>query len=895
MYQICRESRSNAQILLPLMALIRYMTWAKRLLISVVLLFVGLYLLAWIFEDKLGRMALALVQEEVTTKVEVGEFHLSFIRAFPKIRGAFQQVYIQGADGDTLLHCKTLGLNMGWSTLWSDEASLDALIIEDGRLNIQFDKKGKGNYDIFRPSEDQEDASVRLNLRKALIQNLWVHFHDDDGDTRLDYLVADATIKGKWRSNTIKLEEELEGTLVLVQSGKDTLVADLPLNAFGPLQINLKTNIYELAGTELHLDGVESMLKGRWELDGKGTYLDLALEANDQPIDELWILVNKQYPVKGEPMVMSGKANLDLNIKGVIKGNNLPEITAALSWKDGRIKRAGGQLDDIRLQVDWSQPGGRKSDNSIITIRALDAAYAGEPLHVEGTIRQLNDPLLDLKANGSIPMALLQTEWVSGKEGVIRFHDVVIQGKLSRNDLQASGRAELENIVVTYQGDEIQVPSGNVELQQDRLGVRQLQVAIAKNTLLLDGDVHGFLAQFRDQVTPIAIRFDGKVQSDELDAFALMEQFQKWQQTQPAGSGAVSTYSGTPSAAFTKYNGTLHARIGHFVWQDIDGRDFSGSVALDGQTMLISGDAAAMGGSLNLEGELNWGQKTIWEGALTCEEVEVEEAFRQCHNFGQTFITGQQIKGSLSTQLLFNAEWDGQGRFIPENLHVYSAIQIEDGELKDLDVLETFSDFIHVKDLKHVRFSTLQNYLEVVDGMVYLPKMTIQSNALVLDITGLHGFNQNIDYGLRVDAGQVLINKITRHDASLTPKPARQNGWFNLYYHLSGNVDNYKFKSDKDQVKDDFVRSQFHRDRIRTVLVSEFGHILFEDEPEELEPLAERPVRTGIGTALSQGFRPGESTSSRALKTEPRSSIQRESEYLDDFEIEGGGGKKKKD
>ncbi|MBK7341637.1 MAG: hypothetical protein IPJ06_00180 [Saprospiraceae bacterium] len=294
------------------MALIRYMTWAKRLSIFLVLLFISLYLLAWIFEDKLGKMALALVREEITTEVQVGDFHLSFIRAFPRIRGAFRQVYVQGSDGDTLMLCQTLGLHMGWSTLWSEEVSLDALIIEEGRLNIHLDKKGKGNYDIFKPSADEEDSAIRLNLRKAHIQDLRVHFQDDQGDILVDYQIDDALVQGKWLSNTIKLEEELEGTLVMLKSGKDTLIADLPLNAYGPLQINLKTNSYDLAGTELQLDEVRSTLKGKWELDEKGTWLDLTLLSKDQHMAGLWSLVTKQVALSGEPLNLSGQADLEI-------------------------------------------------------------------------------------------------------------------------------------------------------------------------------------------------------------------------------------------------------------------------------------------------------------------------------------------------------------------------------------------------------------------------------------------------------------------------------------------------------------------------------------------------------------------------------------------------------
>jgi hypothetical protein len=108
--------------------------------------------------------------------------------------------------------------------------------------------------------------------------------------------------------------------------------------------------------------------------------------------------------------------------------------------------------------------------------------------------------------------------------------------------------------------------------------------------------------------------------------------------------------------------------------------------------------------------------------------------------------------------------------------------------------------------------------------------MLIQCNAMALDVTGIHGFDQTIDYGLRVDAGQVLINKIAKHDRSLAPKPNKRKGWFNLYYHIGGNVDNQDIKADRTMVKGDFVRSAQHRARIRQDLIDVFDQLLFTEE-----------------------------------------------------------------
>ena len=879
------------------MSLIRLVNWGKRLLIFVVLLFMGLYVLAWVFEDKLGQMALDLVRKEIKTEVEVGHFQLSFIRAFPHIRGAFEDVFIQGSDLDTLLSCSTLGLNLGWSTLWSDEPALDAVVIENGFLNLHLDHSGKANYEIFTTTENEEVQPVRLQLGKAIINDLTVHVQDDKSRSEVQYHIDKGVIRGSWQDQSIDIHEELEGTLFCLKTDGDTIAHDLALSAVGPLQIDLNTNAYHLPGSDLQLGEMNTNLNGSWELSPKGTFINLDLDAGHADIEELWSLASYHIPPSHKELDPRGIADLQVTIKGVAKGKKLPEIKASLKWEDGLLKQPGGNLNDIDLAVSWDQPAGKTISSGVVNIQNLMASFDGETLQVSGSISQIDDPFVDLQASGSMPISLVQTELVSGQSGKLIFEDLTIRGKLSRNDLEASGKATLETVELSYQGDEILVPSGQIELNKDLLSARDLSVIVAGNTLHLSGDIQGVLAQFRDLKSPHTIRFDGKVKSESLNAYSLMEQFNVWQNAEPA-AGKMVAQTGSGNAAFTSYQGKLSAEIGKFEWEDIHGVDFSGNVALEGKSMLISGEAQAMGGTLNLEGELAWGQKTVWDGALTCEEVEVEEAFKQCHNFGQTFLTDQQIKGALSTQLLFNAEWDAQGSFISDNLHVYATIQLDDGEIKGLDVLESFSDFIHVKDLRHVRFSTLQNYLEVVDGMVYLPKMAIRSNALTLDVTGLHGFDQKIDYGLRVDAGQVLMSKITRHDPTLKPKPTKRNGWFNLYYHLSGTADKYVYKSDRDRVKDDFMRSRFHRQRIRTALEAEFGRHLFDDDLEGDSPIAEQQDQGSSGSRLTPGVksnkRPRTQDQKRTITKKPIS-VQEESEYLEDFEIEGGGGKKKKD
>jgi hypothetical protein len=75
------------------------------------------------------------------------------------------------------------------------------------------------------------------------------------------------------------------------------------------------------------------------------------------------------------------------------------------------------------------------------------------------------------------------------------------------------------------------------------------------------------------------------------------------------------------------------------------------------------------------------------------------------------------------------------------------------------------------------------------------------------------------------------------------------------------------------------------------VLIEEFGNILFEDARDEEESLAEIPVATA-GAALPATTSPALPGPPRS-EPKPREQRREESEYLEDFEIIGGSGKRK--
>jgi len=194
----------------------------------------------------------------------------------------------------------------------------------------------------------------------------------------------------------------------------------------------------------------------------------------------------------------------------------------------------------------------------------------------------------------------------------------------------------------------------------------------------------------------------------------------------------------------------------------------------------------------------------------------------QCENFGQDVITDKNLRGRLSGKVALWTYWTDTGDFDYDKLRVLADVHGTNGEVIDLKMLEDFSTFVHIEDLRRVKFTDLQNYIEISKQELYLPAMLIQSNALNLTISGKQSFNNDIDYKLKVNAGQVLLNRIKKHDNDLDPLPA-EKGMFNLFYTIVGNLDKYDMKRSKKAVKAEFERSESRKKSISSALEAEFA------------------------------------------------------------------------
>jgi hypothetical protein len=252
--------------------------------------------------------------------------------------------------------------------------------------------------------------------------------------------------------------------------------------------------------------------------------------------------------------------------------------------------------------------------------------------------------------------------------------------------------------------------------------------------------------------------------------------------------------------------------IGHFVYHKLDLKNLVGQLRTT-QDHLIHLDSLRMdaaGGHIAMNGVFNGSDaKHIYlEPYLKLTNVDLDKLLFKFENFGQDVILSENLHGKLNSSIT------GKIRVYPDMIvdldqsEVHIDAQILKGRLENYDPVMMLSDYYGDKDLTKIRFDTLQNHMDIVNGQVSIPNMTIESTLGHMEISGTQNMNDEIDYFVRIPL-RVLI-KATRNkifgakendpetkDEIIKVDTDKRTRYLNL--NITGTIDDYKIKMGKDK------------------------------------------------------------------------------------------------
>lgn len=890
-----------------------------------------------IFEDQIGQKLITEVNKQLETELSIDKFDLGIITTFPNVSANMRGIELRGSDEGTLLEASNLSFRFGLLSLLGSKIKIKSVVLSDAMANVIIDRKGQANYNIFKTTEkegakEEGSGGPTISLKTARLKNVNIRYADARSKNDISARIEDANFSGEFSSKQFSLTSDADLFSKAIQIDGKPYLVKRNLGYDAKIKVDLEAKKYEIESFELDVEknlfSVDGVVES-WD-DGS-TYLDLFFSSKKSNLGSILKSLPKEYLKSLQDFDSNGNFVFEASIKGKTTATQSPEVKVELTMNNGKITspRLDGALKDVSFFATYTNGRYKKNSSSSFEVRDFKGYFNRELFELNLQVDNFDDPDIDFIMDGVIPLnvayGLFNNPKITKGSGEIEFKNIQLKGRykdmISTSRIArvtAGGQLEFDDASLTINDEKLTLDRGTLTLENNTLSIDGLKLEGAGTELQFNGAAFNTIpVLFKDSLNTqkAELEFQADLQSDKLDIDRLLHYFAiseaETQAPEPVVDSIKTVNIQKRELATHLFKGTFNAVIKDFNYNLIEGKDFIGKFEIDNGELLIDGKTTAMGGDFDLDGRVFFEEEPYLKAKVACQAIDVKEFFRQAENFGQDVLTFKHVEGTLEAKILINAYWDQGGNFQQEKLRVLTGFGITDGELANFEMLEQFATFVKIKDLRRIKFTNMENFLEIRKQRLYIPAMFIRSNALNITVNGEHSFDNEIKYNLKVNAGQVLANRFKRHDDDLRPVKAGKKGFFNLHYQILGSIEQYNFKSAKKQVKSDFELSEHRKREVKDALEKEFGPIYLVQEPEdwrdipeydsgnddedteyldwgaeeEDDPANSNNKEEAIKVNEKPGSQPGKPSTVKPVNNKPESDEEDDTEYLD-WEIE---------
>lgn len=842
----------------------------KRFLVFIVvmlfLLIGSAALLTSIFENSVGKTLISNINKQLKTELSVQEFDLSILTTFPNVAANLRGVSLTGSQDGELLEAENLSFRLGLLGLIRSKVDVKSVILSNGEINVRVDRRGNANYDIAKKlekgsySEDTELEGTNVSLAAAKLENIEFKYIDESSLQEFGMLITDANFSGEFNTGKFMLESDAILLTRFLEMEKQRYLSNKSINYDAKILVNLEEGIYQLDRVNLELESNVFKVDGSIETLKNGNYFDLFFSCEKGNLASIIRLLPEDYMEQFGGIKSKGKFIFTGELKGESTKTKNPGMSIELSLERGKISSPmmKSDLKDVSFIAHFDNGAYHNNRSSTFEIQEFRGYFNRELIELNMKVDNFDDPNIRFNADGVVPLnavyGFMGSDRITSGSGEIeirdlrlngRFKDMINSSRISRVD--AGGQLEFDDASLTINEEKMIVDRGVLALKNNTLNIGDFKLEGADSEIQFNGSAYNFIPvlfsnENSDKSAELEFQAELKAKNLDIDRLLAITDLGIVEEEQ-VGAEVIDSVKMAQIQKREKITnflrGKFNAKIEQYNYGNVEGEDFTGSLEFDNNELIIDGQTNAMNGAFDLDGRMFFEDKPHLKIKLSCDQINVSEFFRQTDNFGQTVLTNENLEGNLNAKILIESFWDEKGLFLDNKLKVLAGVGIAKGELKNFEMLKNFSSFVNIRDLENVKFTNMQNFLEVRKRRLYIPAMFIQSNALNLTISGEHSFDQEIQYNIKVNAGQVVVNKFKRHDPSLLPKKARRKGWFNLYYAILGTIEDFNIKSAKRRVKSDFELSKFRKKEIQEELEKEFGYIALVEEPAEWKEIPE--------------------------------------------------------
>ncbi|RFC55718.1 AsmA family protein [Brumimicrobium aurantiacum] len=806
--------------------------WVAGITIGLMLAISALIL---VFKDDIKSYALKEANKYLNKRVHIGYIDVGIWKSFPDMRLSFDDVLVHSKfdttiTADTAIYAKKIDLRFNPLDFFNNDFSVHRIDIDQAKLNLKILENGQVNYDFLKPSEDTTNSPFEFNLERINLRATDFTYHNESTQQFYEGYFKNLDFNGSFNEKQFVLNALTEFDVKTIQSKSLTLIENKSAKCDISIQMDQINDVFEIISADLSINKLPFLVRGKVSNDSLNFYvgsrgLELSQVANNFSIQELDVVDE----INGQ-----GKVNFELFIRGANEKTKSPAIDANFNIENGSLSEQGFSLSNINLNGSYTNgisTGKEQVVLSKLQFNTLNEAFSGN-LSISDfdrpRLRGKAKGLLDLKAIHRLfgPFSLSE---LSGSVLLDGNFDLRMNSpktdpqNLTIYDLRASLR--LNNIITKFMNDEraVRIKDGKITIRNQFAGITDLSVSLNQSSLTLDGQFNHLADYFKGARN---LSVDASVSSDFLNLDDL-------------SSTQEETSKSKAWILPNKIDGKLMLTLNEVIYSDHQYTFIKGKMNF-GKRKLTFPYVSGVSAKAKINGRLKITETRpmylVVETSLSSPKVNFKPLFAEWNNFDQTVIKSENINGSAKIQLDFKGPFDlYEEEILKEKFDVKAKVKITDGALMNVEPFKEITQSLRASGggllikkskidafearLLNLQFDSFENEFTVKNGVITIPKMTIRSNALDVNLSGTHSFDNAIDYSF-----DFRFREIKGTTSSEFGDVIDDGTGFRVFLKMYGTIDYPEFKWDKEAkkaVKEE--KREEAKDDLKSALKTGFG------------------------------------------------------------------------
>jgi hypothetical protein len=792
-----------------------------KVFIIVLLSFIVLLVAAgYIFRSKIVSLVKTEINKNINAVVDFKDVNISFIRHFPKVSIGLDELSVKGIGyfaQDTLLAARRLDATVDiMSFIRGRNMSVYSIVFDAPRVHALVNKDGLANWDIVKKdttgtATSAESKPFNLQLKQYAIKNGYIEYNDQQGQMSAIVSKLDHSGSGDFTADLFTLNTTTHiGELTYLYNGIPFLYK-VKTDVDAGIKVDNKNNAYRFNDLSVLLNNLKINGDGLFKILPGGYDMDFNFKSADADFKNILSLIPTIYKNDFDKVTAKGTASFEGYVKGIYSDSTMPGYRVTLSVSNGLFKYTDlpKAIEQINLNAVVNNPDGQ-TDNTVIDITNGHLQIDNEPFSFRLLVKKpLSAIFVDAAAKGKLDLSQISSfaklEKGTAITGLLNA-DVSIKGNV--NDLQkqqyqnfyAAGTVGLNGFNYTSQNypTGIKINSLNTQFTPAKISINNLDGEYLNTRFSGDGEINNLMNYV----------FSGSPLSASATLHADKINLNKWMGV--SADTAATSPAGAPFAVPANIDLVLNTKVDELEYDKIDIKNLSGSLLINDESAKLDkvhGDA--LDGTITINGTYSTKEnkkKPSISMSYLVDKVDVQKTFYAFNTVQKLMPVGKFLAGKLTSSLSANGKL-GEGMNVDMNtLSGAGNLLLIEGFLSKFAPLDKIASVLNISELQQVSLKDVKAYFEFSNGKMLVKPFTVKIKNIEMEIGGLQGFDQSMDYTINLKLPRALMGTqgnqlVDQLVSSVNAKgiPVKVGETVNLKLEMAGTIKSPTIKVDLKQ------------------------------------------------------------------------------------------------